>query len=431
MISPQRITTRQATIGVMGLGYVGLPLAMAFAEAGFPVWGVDTDSEKVKRVRSGHSPIPDIPSSVILAQVNARRLRVTTAPHILRSCDVLIICVPTPLRKTRDPDVSYIAHASETIAHMLHPGQLVILESTTYPGTTREFVLPRLAARGLTVGRDFFLAFSPERIDPGNSQYGLSNTPKVVAGVTRRCLMLATMLYSTITKEVVPVSSTETAEMVKLLENTFRAVNIGLANEVALMCHRLGINVWEVIEAAATKPFGFMPFYPGPGIGGHCIPLDPQYLAWKMKALNFEPRFIELASAINAMMPEYIVRRIGDALNDRRMPLKGSQILILGVAYKPNVADIRESPALDVMTLLLRRGVHLFYNDPYVPTLSLEGRQLHSTRITPSLLRKLDACVITTAHRNYDYAHLVKGCPLLIDTRNATRNLTSPHLVKL
>lgn len=431
MIAPEAVASRQLTLGVIGLGHVGLPLAIEFAKAGFSVWGLDIDRFKIQRIRTGRSPILDIVSADLKALLVQRRLRVTTNSRVLRTCDGVIICVPTPLRKTGDPDISYIAQAVETTTRYLHRGQLVVLESTTYPGTTREFVLPKLTASGLRVGRDFFLAFSPERIDPGNTEYGLHNTPKVVGGITARCRALAEVLYATIVDRVVAVSSTESAEMVKLLENTFRAVNIGLANEVALMCNRLGIEVWEVIDAAATKPFGFMPFYPGPGMGGHCIPVDPQYLAWKMKELHFEPRFIELAGAINAMMPEYVVRRLSDALNERRKPLKGSRVLILGVTYKPNVADIRESPALDVMALLLKRDVRLYYHDPYVPTLNLGAHRFRSIPLRFPFFKGYDACVVTTAHQMFDFPRIARESSLLLDTRNATRGIPGRNIVRL
>jgi UDP-N-acetyl-D-glucosamine dehydrogenase len=341
--------------------------------------------------------------------------------------DAVSICVPTPLRKTRDPDISYIISAVEKVAKYLRPGQLVILESTTYPGTTREVILPRLEARNLRVGRDFFLAFSPERVDPGNKIYTIRNTPKIVSGITKKCTSIAVTLYEQIIDEVVPVSTTESAEMVKLLENTFRIVNVGLVNEIALICDRLKLDAWEVIDAAATKPFGFTPFYPGPGLGGHCVPIDPHYLSWKLKTLNFYARFIELAGEINSKMPEFLVSKIDAALNEREKSIKGSKILILGVAYKSNVSDIRESPALDVMKLLKERGGKVVYNDPHVP--QVEG--LKSIPLTESSLRNADCVVITTAHSDYDYKQIVKNARLVIDSRNATKGIKSKKIIKL
>src|SRR6187402_1701900 len=364
-----RIQSRQARIGVIGLGYVGLPLAVEFAKDGFDVTGFDVDGTKVAEINAGRSYILDVKTADVAACVTAGRLRATTDMSKLGDMDAVDICVPTPLRKTKDPDMSYVVSAAEEIAKYIHPGMLIVLESTTYPGTTAEVLQPMFEARGLTVGEDFYLAFSPERVDPANEKFNTRNTPKVVGGTTPACSEVAAALYSVAVDTVVPVSSTQVAEMVKLLENTFRAVNIGLVNEIALMSHRMNIDVWEVIDAARTKPFGFMPFYPGPGLGGHCIPIDPFYLSWKAKQSGFECRFIELAGHVNGSMPEYVVERISEALNTRKKAINGAQIHLFGVAYKRDVSDMRESPALDILQLLQRRGAELSYTDPYVPSL--------------------------------------------------------------
>ncbi|MBN1402416.1 MAG: nucleotide sugar dehydrogenase [Anaerolineae bacterium] len=418
-----RIASHQVRVGVMGLGYVGLPLAIAFAQHGVRVTGVDIDRLKVSRIMAGESAVGDVPSAVVAEMVSNGRLIATDDPAKLAEVDAIIICVPTPLGKTRDPDMSYIVAAADEIRRHLQPGQLIVLESTTYPGTTEEIILPRLSGNGYQVGEDFFLAFSPERIDPGNPFYGLQNTPKVLGGTTASCLQLASQLYQLIVECLVPVRDTRTAEMVKLLENTFRAVNIGLVNEVALMCRRLDIDVWEVIEAASTKPYGFMPFYPGPGLGGHCIPLDPHYLAWKMRALNYTSRFIQVATEINLAMPEYVVGLVSDALNERRQAVKGARILVLGVAYKPNVADVRESPAIEVLKALAERGAELYYNDPHVAQLDVEGLSMESSPLADALLAGMDCVVIITAHEGYDWAHIVGQARLIIDTRNATSGI--------
>jgi len=423
----KRIVQHKAKIGVIGLGYVGLPLAMEFSKAGFDVTGIEIDKDKVRMINRGECYIQDVKQSELEELVKNNRLKATTDFSVLKEMDAVSICVPTPLRKTRDPDISYIISAVEEVAKYLRPGQLVILESTTYPGTTREVILPRLEARNLRVGRDFFLAFSPERVDPGNEVYTIRNTPKIVGGITKKCTSIAVTLYEQIVDEVVPVSTTESAEMVKLLENTFRIVNVGLVNEIALICDRLKLDTWEVIDAAATKPFGFMPFYPGPGLGGHCVPIDPHYLSWKLKALNFYARFIELAGEINSKMPEFLVSKIDAALNEREKSIKGSKILILGVAYKSNVSDIRESPALDVMRLLKERGGKVVYNDPYVS--QVEG--LKSIPLTRNSLRNADCVVITTAHSDYDYKQIVENARLVIDSRNATKGIKSKKIVKL
>ena len=427
MTLKEKIIKKKAKIAVMGLGYTGLPLAVEFSKAGFDVTGIEIDKDKVGMINRGKCYIQDVQQSELEELVKNNRLKATVDFSILKEMDAVSICVPTPLRKTRDPDISYIISAVEEVAKYLHPGQLVILESTTYPGTTREVILPRLEARNLRVGKDFFLAFSPERVDPGNKIYTIRNTPKIVSGITKKCTSIAVTLYEQIIDEVVPVSTTESAEMVKLLENTFRIVNVGLVNEIALICDRLKLDTWEVIDAAATKPFGFTPFYPGPGLGGHCVPIDPHYLSWKLKALNFYARFIELAGEINSKMPEFLVSKIDAALNEREKSIKGSKILILGVAYKSNVSDIRESPALDVMRLLKERGGKVVYNDPYVS--QVEG--LKSISLTESALRGADCVVITTAHSDYDYKQIVENATLVIDSRNATKGIKSKKIVKL
>lgn len=427
MTLKEKIIRKRAKIGIMGLGYTGLPLAVEFSKAGFDVTGIEIDKDKVRMINQGECYIQDIKRDELKDLVKNNRLKATVDFSVLKKMDAVSICVPTPLRKTRDPDISYIISAVEEVAKYLRPGQLVILESTTYPGTTREVILPRLKARNLQVGKDFFLAFSPERVDPGNKIYTIRNTPKIVSGITKKCTSIAVTLYEQIIDEVVPVSTTESAEMVKLLENTFRIVNVGLVNEIALICDRLKLDTWEVIDAAATKPFGFTPFYPGPGLGGHCVPIDPHYLSWKLKALNFYARFIELAGEINSKMPEFLVSKIDAALNEREKSIKGSKILILGVAYKSNVSDIRESPALDVMRLLKERGGKVVYNDPYVP----QVERLKSIPLTESSLRNADCVVITTAHSDYDYKQIVKNARLVIDSRNATKGIKSKKIVKL
>ncbi len=435
------IESRQALVSVVGLGYVGLPLAVALAQAGFTVVGVDVDEGRVAAVNRGESYVEDIPSEVLAAVTE--RLRATTNYDVLHRADVVLICVPTPLSKTKDPDVSYILSAGREIGQRLHPGMLVVLESTTYPGTTEELLLPTLldaysASRGtsvtpLTVGRDFFLAFSPERIDPGRTDYTLRTTPKVVGGMTPACREVASALYNTIVDRLVPVSSPRVAEMTKLLENLFRTVNIALVNEVAIMCDRLGIDVWEVIEAASTKPFGFMPFYPGPGLGGHCLPVDPHYLAWKLKSMNYNARFVHLAAEINFQMPAYVVGKIADALNDEGKPVRGSRVLLLGVAYKPNVADTRESPALEVARLLLAKGANLAYHDPHVPAVDVDGQCLESIPLTAATLAEADCTVVLTNHSAYDWDWIARHARLIVDTRNACRNVRggAARIVKL
>ncbi len=416
-----RIEDRTAQVGVVGLGYVGLPLAVEFGRAGYRVLGVDVSAEKVKMLNGGRSYVQDVPDEAVAELVSAERLRAAADYGALADVDAISICVPTPLRKTRDPDLSFIINATDAIAEVVHPGLLIVLESTTYPGTTEEIILPRMVKNGLKVGEDVFIAFSPERVDPGNPKYGTRNTPKVIGGMTPACNEVATALYSKAVDRVVPVSSPTAAEMVKLLENTFRSVNIGMVNEVALMCDRLGLDVWEIIEAAATKPFGFMPFYPGPGLGGHCIPIDPLYLSWKLKALNYYARFIELAAEINAYMPRFVIGRVTDALNDEMKAVRGARIAILGVAYKRDIDDVRESPALDIIHLLQERGALVSYHDPYAPSIRLEnGNVMQSVELTAEWLSGADCVVIVTDHRKYDWQWVVDNARLIVDTRNAT-----------
>ena len=421
------IEEKKAKVCVLGLGYVGLPLAVRFTEAGYPVVGIDVDKEKIEKIQKGLSYVP----GVSLTSSGLRPLRASTDTSLLREADVSIICVPTPLSKTRDPDLSLVLEAGRTIAQHLHPGQLVVLESTTYPGTTRELLLPLFEEKGLGVGKDFYLAYSPERIDPGNESFNLVNTPKVVAGITPSCAEAVQKLYSQIVTQVVTVSSTDTAEMVKLLENTFRSINIALVNEFAIMCHRLGLNVWEVIAAAASKPFGFMPFYPGPGLGGHCIPVDPHYLSWKLKLLAYKARLIELADEINREMPRFVVEKIVEALNRAKKSVKGSRILILGVAYKKDSDDVRESPALDVMKLLGERGGEIAYHDPHVSQLRLENELLQSAPLTSQSLASADVVVIITDHTKFDAGEIVGHSRLIIDARNLTHGIESEKIVRL
>jgi UDP-N-acetyl-D-glucosamine dehydrogenase len=419
-----KIERRTAKIGVIGMGYVGLPLAVEFARTGFHVVGYDVNEHVVKLVNDGGSHIPDVPSTAVAALVKAGRLEATADPSRLGELDTISIAVPTPLAKTRDPDMSYVVSATETVARTARPGQLIVLESTTYPGTTRELLQPAMEARGLIVGRDVFLAFSPERVDPGNERWTTKNTPKVVGGITPDCTDVATALYGACIERVIRVSSPEAAELTKLLENTFRSVNIAMVNEMAIVCDKLGVDVWEVIEAAATKPFGFMRFTPGPGIGGHCIPLDPHYLAWKMRTLNYKTRFIDLASEINSEMPSYVVEKVADALNDERKAVNGSRILVIGVAYKRDVDDVRESPALDVMRLLEELGADIVYHDPYVPVLLENGVRHESIELTNEELDRSDAVVIVTDHSSIDYQRMVDRASVIVDTRNATARAT-------
>jgi len=420
-----RIRERKARVGIIGMGYVGLPLAVEFARAGFKVNGIDLDQAKVQDINAGRSYIGDVTDSEMSGFVAAGRLAASTDFEILRKMDCVIICVPTPLRKTRDPDISYIVSALEEVAKRAHKGMLVILESTTYPGTTEEVMLPRMVETGLKVGRDFFLAFSPERVDPGNQVWRTRNTPKVVGGITRACGEVASLLYGQAVDRVVPVSSSRAAEMIKLLENTFRSVNIALVNEIALICDRLGLEVWEVIDGAATKPFGFMPFYPGPGLGGHCIPIDPHYLSWKLRTLDYQARFIELAAEINGSMPHYVMSKVVDALNERRKALSGSRVLVVGVAYKRDTSDTRESPSLDIIKLMKERGAKVDYHDPFVPFLSagMAGRAGRSVPLTPARMKTYDCAVVVTDHTGIDYQRLVDHSRTVVDTRNATRRI--------
>ena len=421
----EMLEQRTARIGIIGLGYVGLPLAIHFGRKGFRVTGFDLDSKKIDKLLHGESYIKHIPADAIKELIDAKQFDVTIDFSRLNEADCILICVPTPLTEKLEPDLSYLLNTAETIAENLREGQLIVLESTTYPGTTQEMLLPRLASSGLKVGEDFFLAFSPEREDPGNQNYTATNIPKVVGGITRSCLDVATAMYNAITRAV-PVSSTQTAELAKLLENTFRSVNIALVNELKILAHKMGIDLFEVIEAAATKPFGYTPFYPGPGLGGHCIPIDPFYLAWKAREYDFSTRFIQLAGEINVSMPYYVIEKTMEALNKHRKSLNGSSILILGVAYKKDVDDDRESPGYAIMKMLLEKGAIVHYNDPWIPKLHTTRKynfQMESTPITPELLGQMDAVIIITDHSDYDWAEIVKHANLIIDTRNATKNV--------
>ena len=422
----KKLKEKKAGVAILGLGYVGLPLAVVFGEAGFRVTGIDPDSRKVDSLMKGVSYIPDVKTEVIAKLVESGNLTATTDFSVLKEMEAVSICVPTPLRKTGDPDMSFIVSATDELAKYMHKGMVVVLESTTYHGTTRELLLPKLGMEhGLTIGEDWFLAFSPERVDPGREDWTTINTPKVMGGITEACSEVATAWYAGAIKTVHPVSSAEAAEMAKLLENTFRMINIGLVNELAIMCERLGVDVWEVIDAAATKPFGFMKFTPGPGLGGHCIPIDPLYLSWKMKSFNYNARFIELASEINTNMPRYVVSRVMEALNDRGKPLKGSRILVLGAAYKPDIDDVRESPALDVIGLLQKKGGQVEYHDPYIPHIHHEYDGWHMDSVTDVMksVKDADAVVIITNHKVYDYKAIVESAKFVFDSRNATRKV--------
>ena len=429
----ERIESQKAKCGVVGLGYVGLPLAVELAKAGYQVLGFDVSEPVCSGINRGSSHIQDIPSETLAQYTEAGKIEATTDMARMSECDIISVCVPTPLAKTRDPDVSYVVAATESITASLRPGQLIILESTTYPGTTRELMLPMLENGGLRVGEDFFLCFSPERVDPGNEIWQVHNTPKVLGGVTRECLDVAYALYSRVIDRIVPVSSPEAAELTKLLENTFRSINIALANEMAQVCDRLNVDVFEVIEAAATKPFGFMKFTPGPGIGGHCIPLDPHYLAWKMKTLNYKTRMIELAGEVNSEMPEYVVEKVQNALNQHRKAVNGSHILVLGVAYKRDIDDLRESPSLDIIRVLEDKGATIDYHDPYVPEIREDGhsRAHKGVALTEQLLRSVDCVVIATDHQNVDYELVVRHAKLVVDTRNATRGIAGGTIIGL
>jgi UDP-N-acetyl-D-glucosamine dehydrogenase len=421
-----KILDRTVRLGVIGLGYVGLPLAVEMAQERFQVTGIDINRAKVESVNAGLSYIPDVSNERLFSFVVNGGIRATQSLAAVESLDAISICVPTPLRKTKDPDLSYVIASVEAVHNHLRPGQLIVLESTTYPGTTREVVLPILQRSGLQVGKDFFLAYSPERVDPGNKTHHTRNIPKVIGGMTPRCTELGALLYQQFIERVVPVSSSDSAEMVKLLENTFRSVNIALANEMALMCHKFGINVWEVIEAATTKPFGFMPFYPGPGVEGHCIPV-----AWKARVNGFEPRLIEVAGVINKQMPAFIVSRVADALNRGKRSLNGSTVLALGVAYKRDANDIRESPALEVVGNLSEKGAIVSYSDPYIPSIEVNGKPTKSISLTPEVLQSMDCVVILTDHSIFDYPMIAAHSPLILDCRNALRDFHAPNVFSL
>jgi UDP-N-acetyl-D-glucosamine dehydrogenase len=427
----EKICARSARVGIVGLGYVGLPLAVEFAKAGFTVTGIDLQQSKVDGINLGRSHVADIRSEELAELVESGKLTATSDFSVIAHLDTINICVPTPLRKTKDPDMSYIVSACNQISQHLHPGTLVILESTTYPGTTDELVLPALQKPNLRVGEEFFLCFSPERVDPGNAQYRTRNIPKVVGGVTPECTRLGALFYSQALETVVSVSSTQVAEMVKLLENTFRMINIGLVNEMAVMCDRMKINIWEVIDAAATKPFGFMPFYPGPGLGGHCIPVDPFYLSWKTRQAGIEARFIELAGYINGQMPHFVVDKIQNALNDHGKPLRNSHVHLMGVAYKKDIDDVRESPALDIIHLLRCRGTRVTYTDPFVPSVRIDDGERLFAADDHGIVAEADCVVIVTDHSGFDYAKLIETSRLVLDTRNAVKSFSSPKIVRL
>jgi len=426
----EKLIARSARVGIVGLGYVGLPLATEFADAGFHVTGIDVQNDKVDRLNAGASYIQDVPTERVAGLVSRGKLDATTDFAAVADLDTINICVPTPLRKTKDPDMTFVVEASQQIARHLHPGMLIILESTTYPGTTEEVLLPMFEAGGLRVGKDFWLCFSPERVDPGNPRYQTRNIPKVVGGITPECSEMGTLFYSQALQTVVPVSSARVAETVKLLENTFRMINIGLVNELTMMCGRMGINIWEVIDAAATKPFGFMPFYPGPGLGGHCIPIDPFYLSWKSKQSGSEARFIELAGWINGQMPEFVVSKVQNALNDVGKPLRGSRVHVLGVAYKRDIDDVRESPALDILHLLKARGATISYSDPFVPRLRTDGLDLTCEPETAAV-SDADCVVIVTDHSQVNYRAIAKHAKLVVDTRNAMKGISGRKITRI
>ncbi len=426
----EKIRGKTARVGIVGLGYVGLPLAVEFARAGLSVTGIDVIARKVEQLNAGVSYVQDVPTEVFRPFVEKGLFKATTDFSVIAELDTVNIAVPTPLRKTKDPDMSFVVSAAQEIAKYAHPGLLIILESTTYPGTTDELLLPMFEERGLKVGRDIFLCFSPERVDPGNPKYQTINIPKVVGGITPACTELGALFYAQALETVVPVSSTTVAEMVKLLENTFRMINIGLVNELAMMCDRMGVNVWEVIDAAATKPFGFMPFYPGPGLGGHCIPIDPFYLSWKTKQAGIEARFIELAGYINGSMPHFVVDKVQDALNNAAKPVKGSHIHVAGVAYKKNIDDVRESPALDVILLLEKLGAKVSFSDPFIPSIKLDGRDMQGVELLGAAAAA-DCVVIVTDHTTFDYKALLDASKLIVDTRNAMKTFKSPKIVRL
>jgi UDP-N-acetyl-D-glucosamine dehydrogenase len=428
----EKIANRTFKVGVIGMGYVGLPLAVEFARKGIPVTGIELNQEKNRRLMAGDSYVLDVNSAELKRHVDAGLIRATDDYSVVKDLDVISICVPTPLNKTGDPDISFILSARDKILEFVHPGLLIILESTTYPGTTDEVMVPAFEQKGLKVGRDVYIAFSPERVDPGNEKYQTENTPKVVGGYTPECLKATMAAYGIVIRNLVPVSSTRAAELAKLLENTFRSINIGLVNELAIMCNILGADVWEVVNAAATKPFGFMPFYPGPGLGGHCIPIDPIYLSWKLKTLKYRARFIELADDVNRQMPDYVVTRVAAALNEHERALKNSNVLVLGVAYKRDINDDRESPAMDVIEHLEKRGAKVTYHDPYIPSVTINGKTFRSVPLTEAAVKSADVIVITTDHSSFDYEWLAKHAKLIFDSRNATLALGKrENIVKL
>ncbi len=419
MTLKEKILKRKAEVGIVGLGYVGLPLAMEFVCSGFNVYGIDLNQKKVDDLNAGRSPVLDVKDQTLKNALDSGKFKAYPSYSVVSDLDCVIICVPTPLRHTKDPDMSFIIDAAQRIGKRVHKNMLIVLQSTTYPGTTNEVLLPALKSDYLEIGKDVFVAFSPERVDPGNPLYNTRNTPKIVGGMTPACTAMAKLLYEQALEKVIAVSSTTTAEMVKLLENTFRSVNIGLVNEIAIICDKLGVPVWEVIEAAASKPFGFMPFFPGPGLGGHCIPIDPIYLSWKLKMLNYNARFIELASDVNTHMPEYCVHKIFRILNNQQKCVRGSRILVLGVAYKRDINDMRESPSLDVIRLLQEEGAVVEYSDPFVPQLSVNGTELQSEALTPEKVGEYDIVAVVTDHSSFDYAMIQKSAKAIFDSRRA------------
>jgi len=430
----KKLETKDVRFGVVGLGYVGLPLAVEFANENFKVTGIDIDESKVNKLKNGKNYISDVNDDELKRAVKNGYIKATTDFSVIKDLDFISICVPTPLNKLKDPDMSFIQNSMTEITKYLHKDLIIVLESTTYPGTTKEFLLPILEKTGLKVGKDIYLAFSPERVDPGNKIYKTKNTPKVLGGITSKCTEYSKKVYDQVFDKVVPVSSAETAEMTKLLENTFRMINIGLVNEMVMVCDKLGVDVWEVIDAAATKPFGFMKFYPGPGLGGHCIPIDPHYLSWKMKSLNYKIRFIDLAAEINTAMPEYVIQNVSNGLNHHKKSINGSSVLLIGMAYKKNIEDLRESPSIDIYNLLVEKGAKVNYHDPYCPIVKVDGNsELKSKKLTEKLLRNSDVVVITTDHSNIDYQFIVDNAKLVVDTRNVTKKLkhTKNEVLKL
>ncbi|MFA5928746.1 MAG: nucleotide sugar dehydrogenase [Candidatus Margulisiibacteriota bacterium] len=428
----EKIRKKTAKVAVIGLGYVGLPLALEFCKAGYTVFGVEISRKKLKQLAAGDSYVLNVPGRDIVKYCKSGQLKLSSSFEVIKDADTVSIAVPTPLRKTKDPDISYIVSAVESCRPYLHKNMLIVLESTTYPGTTRELIAHEIEQLGFKIGRDLHIAFSPERVDPGNQFYDTKNTPKVIGGITPKCTQMAKLLYEQVIDQIIPVGSTEEAEMVKLLENTFRAVNIGLVNELTLMCDRMGIDIWNIIDAAATKPFGFMPFYPGPGLGGHCIPLDPVYLSWKAKTYNFYNRFIELASDINGNMPRFTVNKLARILNKRKKTINGSKILLLGITYKSNVNDLRESPGLEIYEMLKEEGAKVSYHDPYAPSFTdAQGRSVNSLKLSASVLKTADCVVVVTAHDQYDLKLILQNARLILDTRNQFKALKSKKIVKL